>query len=30
MDNIMRNKDTIITHDNLHIKPDTAGDIYME
>lgn len=26
----MRNKDTIITHDNLHIKPDTAGDIHME
>jgi hypothetical protein len=30
MDNIMDNKDTLLTHDNLHIEPDTAGDIYME
>ena len=30
MNNIMNNKDTMLTHDNLHIEPDTAGDIHME
>jgi hypothetical protein len=28
--NIMKDKDTLLTHDNLHIKPDTESDIYME
>jgi len=26
----MINKDTLLTHDNLHIESDTAGDTYME
>lgn len=30
MNNKMDNKDTMLTHDNLHIELDTAGDIYME
>lgn len=29
-DYILDNKDTSLTHDNLHIEPDTTGDIYME
>lgn len=29
-DYTMDNKDTLLTHDNLHIKPDSSGDIYME
>lgn len=24
----MDHKDTSLTHDNLHIEPDTLGDIY--
>ena len=24
----MDSKDTSLTHDNLHIEPDTSGDIY--
>ncbi len=26
---IMENKDTNLTHDNLHIKPDTSSDVYI-
>jgi hypothetical protein len=26
----MINRDTLLTHDNLHIESDTAGDTYME
>jgi hypothetical protein len=29
-DYTMDNKDTSLTHDNIHIEPDTSGDIYME